>query len=228
MNILIVEDDARIARHIAETIAGRGWRTAIAATRASGMEQILAGAFDALIVDRMLPDGEGLELLRSLREQGIFVPALALSALIEADEREDGLELGADDYMCKPYSERELLHRLDGLLTRTGRLPSKSGDRIYVGDIEIDLKSKTISANSHNVAVTPKEFQIVLLLAINAGNPVHRDRIAKEAFSRIYMESNAINVHMNRIRPKFEEVGSKCKIQTIRNIGYALKPGKAS
>ncbi|PWR17917.1 response regulator transcription factor [Zavarzinia aquatilis] len=227
MNILIVEDDANIARHIAETIAKRGWQAEIAPTRAAGLSLVAERTFDALIVDRILPDGEGLDVLKVLREKGMLTPALALSALIDAQDRETGIELGVDDYLCKPYSERELLHRLDGLLNWSEHIGQRPGGVLRLGDVRIYLDLGSVAVRGRKLRLQTMEYEIFLVLARDAGQPVGFDRIAREGFRREFVDEGTIRVQICKLRAVLKEAGSSGRIDTVRHFGYAFVPGKA-
>ncbi|TSE34279.1 response regulator transcription factor [Tepidimonas charontis] len=228
--ILIVDDDVRLAAMLGEYLAQQaGWRIAHASTLQQGQRMLQTAALpDALVLDLMLPDGDGLDLCRTLRAQPRTrgLPLLMLTARGEPADRVVGLELGADDYLAKPFEARELLARLRALLRRA-HAATQPADVLRVGDLELDFGALQARVRGRPCEMTPYQFQLLGVLARHAGRVLSRDQIMdalkghpQEAFDR------SIDVHVSRIRAAIEDDPRQPRrILTVRGAGYMLARG---
>lgn len=221
--ILMIDDDATLAAMVAEYLGGRGLAVSVAGTLASGESMLRTGSFDALILDAMLPDGDGFDLCRKLREQS-SLPILMLTARGEEIDRIVGLELGADDYLPKPFNPRELLARLRALLRRAQSSATQSEKRLRFGRLELDQGALEARLDGHAVALTAHQFALLWALASHAGRVLSRETLlelargdALENFDR------SIDVHISRIRAVIEDDPKEPRrIITVRGAGYVF------
>jgi len=219
--ILLVEDDARLAGMVSEYLAGAGFRVAVAGHGEAGIERLAREPFDALVLDLMLPDIDGLEVCRRVRSTS-DVPILMLTARGEPADRIVGLEIGADDYLPKPFEPRELLARLKAVLRR-GRVPASSAP-LRFGRLEIDRDARSVRVDGREKALTGYQFALLAALAENAGRVLSRDQLMDlvkgeplEAYDR------SIDVHVSRIRAAIEDDPKKPRrILTVRGAGYVF------
>jgi DNA-binding response OmpR family regulator len=219
--ILLIEDDSRLAAMVAEYLGEAGYRVAIAATGRAGLERLGREAFDATVLDLMLPDMDGLEVCRALRARSPL-PVLMLTARGDAADRIVGLEMGADDYLPKPFEPRELLARLRAILRRGGA--GRNAAELRFGRLEIDRDARLVRIDGAERSVTSYQFELLLALAENAGRVLSRDALMDlvkgeplEAFDR------SIDVQVSRIRQAIEDDPKKPRrIVTVRGAGYVF------
>jgi DNA-binding response OmpR family regulator len=219
--VLLIEDDARLAGMLAEYLGEAGFRVAVAASGRAGLERLAREAYDALVLDLMLPDMDGLEVCRALRAKS-GLPVLMLTARGDATDRIVGLEIGADDYLPKPFEPRELLARLRSILRR--RQAGDSSSALRFGRLEIDKDARVARVDGREVTLTGHQFTLLIALAEHAGRVMSRDALmdlAKgetlEAFDR------SIDVHISRIRAAIEDDPKKPRrILTVRGAGYVF------
>ena len=218
--ILLVDDDARLAAMVSEYLGAAGYRVTVAARGGEGLERLAAEPYDALVLDLSLPDMDGLEVCRRLRARS-EVPVLMLTARGEATDRIVGLELGADDYLAKPFEPRELLARLRAILRR--RL-SRNVPILRFGRLEIDRDARAARIAGEDKPLTSLQFAMLVAFAENAGRVLSRDALMDmlkgeklEAFDR------SIDVHVSRIRAAIEDEPKKPRrIITVRGAGYVF------
>jgi DNA-binding response OmpR family regulator len=219
--ILLIEDDARLATMVADYLGEAGFRATIAGTGADAERQLKRESFDAVILDLMLPDTDGLDLCRRIRTQST-IPLLMLTARGDPLDRVVGLELGADDYLPKPFEPRELLARLRAILRRQ-RVETPS-DALRFGRLEIDRAARQVRVDGQEKALTGYQYTLLLALAERAGRVLSRDALmdlvkgsALEDFDR------SIDVHISRIRAAIEDDPKKPRrILTVRGAGYVF------
>jgi two-component system phosphate regulon response regulator OmpR len=219
--ILLIEDDKRLAEMVSNYLAEAGFATAVARTGTSGLTLHDREPFDLLILDLMLPDMDGLDVCRRIRETS-QTPILMLTARGDAMDRVVGLEMGADDYLPKPFEPRELLARLRALLRRAKS--ERKPDMLRFGRLEIDAGARQIRLDGEERSVTGYQFALLLALAQNAGRVLTRDALmtlvkneSLEAFDR------SIDVHVSRIRAAIEDDAKKPKrVITVRGTGYVF------
>jgi two-component system OmpR family response regulator len=224
--ILIVEDDAAAAAYLAKGLAEAGFAVETARDGRDGLFLASEGIFDAMVVDRMLPGLDGLAMIAATRAAGIRVPALILSALGTVDDRVDGLNAGADDYLVKPFSFAELLARIEALLRREERRAADvQVTKLTVGDLEIDLLGRTVSRQGRAIPLGAREFNLLEYLARNAGQVVTRTMMIEKIWNYHFDPgSNVVDVHMSRLRRKIEEGFATPILHTVRGAGYKLSP----
>jgi two-component system OmpR family response regulator len=220
--ILIVEDDSETAEAVAAEVRGLGLEPVIKTTLDEGIAAS-AEDFRVIVLDRMLPGGDGVEAIAKMRAGGARGLILVLSALGRAANRVDGLEKGADDYLPKPFEPEELRARLRALLRR-GTMQVLDNDLLAFGDLEIRLKARTVHVKRVHVAVSPKEFELLTYFARNAGQVVTRMQLLENVW-KLHFDpgTNVVDVHVGRLRRKLEEAGSTA-IQTARGEGYVFAP----
>jgi DNA-binding response OmpR family regulator len=221
--ILMIDDDARLAGMVSDYLGGAGFRLTVAGTGREGEALLKREAFDAVILDLMLPDGDGLDLCRRLRAAAADVPILMLTARGEPMDRVVGLEVGADDYLAKPFEPRELQARLRAILRRTGSGAPKA-ELLRFGRLEIDKGGRTVRLDGEERPLTGYQFTLLLTLAERAGRVLTRDALMDlmkgerlEAFDR------SVDIHVSRIRAAIEDDPKKPKrILTVRGTGYVF------
>ena len=226
--LLIVDDDHALVNLLKRFLEGEGFQVDAAYDHASGLAAVLAGGHELIILDVMLPGGSGFELLKAVRRESA-VPVLLLTARGEAIDRILGLEIGADDYLAKPFDPRELVARIRAIFRRT-REPLPSGARpeheevLKVGDITMFLGSRTVTCAGKPVDLTAVEFNVLEFLLRHAGTVVTRQQIAEGALGRpLNFFDRSVDVHVSRMRKKLGALhGSDELIRPIRGVGYFL------
>jgi two-component system OmpR family response regulator len=222
MRVLVVEDEKKIATAVGLALEGEGFRPMLSPTGEDGFFRASTERFDAIVLDRMLPGRDGLDILQALRTAGIRTPVLMLTAMGDVDHRVEGLTAGADDYLVKPFSMSELVARLRALLRRGAETAEVE---VVVGDVRLDLPARSASRGSRQLSLTRTEWDLLLLLARAAGSAVSRDAIAHALWpdqARGASTDNLIDVHIGRLRKKLDPTGSSPSIQTIRGLGFRL------
>ena len=223
--LLLIDDDARLAAMVGDYLRGHGFEVDCAPSLAAGRERLARDGYDALLLDLMLPDGDGLELTRELRADARLrrLPLLMLTARGEPMDRILGLELGADDYLPKPFEPRELLARVKALLRRA-QPETAAAELLRFGRLEIDLGARQARLDGRVCELTSHQFELLVVLARNPGRVLSRDRIMDalrghpmEAFDR------SIDVHISRIRALIEDdPKSPQRVLTVRGAGYVF------
>ena len=224
MRVLIVEDDREIAHFVQRGLKESGHGAEVAFDGDTGLDLALAGAFDAIIVDRMLPGRDGLSLILALREAGIRVPVLILSALGEVDDRVKGLKAGGDDYLTKPFALTELLARIEALGRRAS--PDEPATRYAVGDLVLDRLTHKVVRAGEPIALQPREFRLLEYLMRNAGQVVTRTMLLENVWDYHFdPQTNVIDVHVSRLRGKIDKGFDKPLLHTVRGAGYMIRDG---
>jgi len=218
--LLVIEDNERLATLIAEGLAGLGYRSDIAHSLADADAALAVAAFDALVLDLGLPDGDGLDWLRA-RQPGGGPPALILTARGGLEDRVAGLDAGADDYLVKPFSVEELAARLRALLRRPGR---RAEPVLKVGAIRYDTVSRSASVGGRPLDLARREADLLELLLRRAGQVVRR-RSIEDALYRFdeAVTPNALEAIVSRLRRKLDEAGAVGQLHTVRGVGYLLR-----
>jgi DNA-binding response OmpR family regulator len=223
MRLLLVEDDLVIQGFLKRSLTEAGYQVNVAADAKTAESQATQGQHDLLIVDLGLPDMDGISLILRLRQLGVTVPVLILSARRSVDDRVRGLEQGGDDYLTKPFALAELLARLRNLLKRNGPSPSEA-TRIRVLDLDLDLLRREALRGGESLNLTPQEFVLLEYLCRNAGRVVTRTMILDQVWGmRIQPETNVVDVHIYRLRGKVDCEGRRPLIKTLRGVGYVLR-----
>jgi two-component system OmpR family response regulator len=223
VNILLVEDDAEAARHVARGLQAAGYRVEHCSDGQDGLRRATAGGHDLLIVDRMLPDLDGLAIVSRLRQQHRHTPVLVLSALGTVDDRVEGLRAGGDDYLIKPFALSELLARVEALLRRAAaQAPPQSVLR--VADLELDLLSRRVTRGGRDIQLTTKEFQLLEFLMRHAGQVVTRTMLLEGVWNLHFdPQTNLIDVHVSRLRQAVDRGFDTPLLHTVRGAGYTLR-----
>jgi two-component system, OmpR family, response regulator len=223
--ILVVEDDAETAGQLVESLTTSGYQVDLATTGNEALSRGVACDYAVITIDRMLPDIDGITVMRQLRDDGIAAPVLIVSALGEVDDRVRGLRAGGDDYLVKPFSFVELLARVEALGRRSDTIVKETVLR--VGDLAIDLVSRTASRHGKAIMLFPREFQVLEYLVRNEGRVVSRAMLLQHVWDLHFDPStNIIDVYVGRVRRKVDGHQPYPLIHTVRGIGYCLRaPG---
>lgn len=226
--ILLIEDDDGTAADLVRLLGAEGWTADRADTLEGGMVAALAGGFDVIVLDRMLPGGDGIDAIARLRAGGSGAMILVLSALGLAGNRAEGLERGADDYLAKPFEPVELTARVRALMRRR-RGQVADNDLIVFGPIEIRLKARTVHVGAENVALSPREFDLLVVFARNHGNVLTRMQLLEQVWNLHFDPgSNVVDVHVSRLRRKLEAATTGPVLHTERGAGYVFDPSRDS
>ncbi|HRA36990.1 MAG TPA: response regulator transcription factor [Pseudomonadota bacterium] len=222
MRILVVEDDANVAGFVAKGLREAGHVVDVADNGKDGLFLATTEAYDALVLDRMLPQVDGLTVLRTLRASGSAVPVLLLSALGEVDDRVQGLRAGGDDYLTKPFAFVELLARIE-VLARRPRAGAAPETVLRVADLELDLLARSVRRAGHAIELQPREFRLLEYLMRHAGQVVTRTMLLEAVWDYHFdPQTNVIDVHVSRLRAKLDKGHPRPLIHTVRGAGYRL------
>jgi len=220
--ILAIEDDPETGRQLVDHLATHGYHVDLAANGKDGLQLALSGAYTVLTIDRMLPGMDGLAIVRRLRDAGIVTPALIISALGEIDDRVRGLRSGGDDYLIKPFAYSELLARIEALARRSTTLVKET--ILRVGDLELDLVSRTVNRAGREIELLPREFQVLEYLVRNEGQVVPRAMLLQHVWDLHFdPTTNIIDVYVGRVRRKVDSQQSYPLIHTIRGVGFCVR-----
>ncbi len=226
MRVLVVEDERKLAEVLAGALRAEHYDVAVAANGEDGFFRANAEVFDLVVLDLMLPGRGGLEILQALRQRHIETPVMILTARDGVDDRVLGLDLGADDYLVKPFALPELLARIRALLRR-GR-PSEVF-RLKAGDLELDLVTRRALRGERLLDLTAREFELLEYLLRHQGHLVSREMLAREVWKeprRATPLDNVIDVQMTRLRKKVDFEGGARLIHTVRGVGFVLREGE--
>lgn len=223
MRVLLIEDDLRLARVIARVLEQERFDVDLAPDGETGLDLALTGAYDILIVDRMLPGRDGIAVIKALRAEQVSTPVLMLTARSELPERVEGLDAGADDYLGKPFAFEELLARLRALARRTERplLP----DVVTIGDVTINLSAHTVQRAGQPVELSPREYALLELLVRNRGRVLSRDQLLERVWGyEAEPQGNVVDLYVHYLRRKLDGNGSDrdSLIRTVRGAGYMI------
>jgi two-component system OmpR family response regulator len=221
MRILVIEDDSKIASFVVNGLKQSGYAVDHCADGEEALMRAETIAYDALIVDLMLPKLDGLSLIQRLRARGVRMPVLILSAKATVDDRVRGLQAGGDDYLTKPFAFSELLARVQALIRRATQTPEPT--RLTVGDLSLDLLSREVQRANEKIALQPREFALLEYLMRHSNRPVTKTMILEHIFDYSFdPQTNVVDVLVHRLRRKLDK--DKEMIHTIRGIGYVLRP----
>jgi two-component system OmpR family response regulator len=224
LNILLIEDENETATYVAKGLRQAGHAVERVANGSEGLSQAKRQSHDLIVVDRMLPDLDGLSLTRQLREHGVQVPVLFLTALGGVSDRVDGLEAGGDDYLVKPFALSELVARVNALTRRTTRVDAEVQTRLRAGDLEMDLIGRTVSRAGAAIDLQPQEFKLLEYLIRHAGRIVTRSMLLENVWELGFdPQTNIVESHMSRLRAKLDRDSSSPMIETVRGAGYVLR-----
>ncbi len=220
--ILVVEDDAETAAQIADSFTSNGYRVDVASNGNDALSLGRAADYAVMTIDRMLPDIDGLTVMRHLRNDGILAPVLIISALGEIDDRVRGLRAGGDDYLVKPFAFAEMLARVEALARRSATVIKETVLR--VGDLEMDLVSRTARRGGQEIKLLPREFQLLEYLVRNEGCVVPRAMLLEHVWDLHFdPATNIIDVYVGRVRRKVDDHQAYPLIHTVRGVGYCIR-----
>ena len=226
MRVLIIEDEPELRAQIADTLRQQNYTVDTAGDGVTGLERACTEPYDLLILDIMLPVQDGFAVLREMRAEQVATPVLMLTARVEVEDRVRGLDLGADDYLLKPFSMAELLARIRALLRRSH---TQASPLLTVGDIHLDTGTREVTRSGRPVSLTPKEFALLEFLLYNRNRAISRFNLAEhvwgDAFDPFTM-SNTIDVHIRNLRRKLDDQAGQV-IVTVRGIGYMVRDAQA-
>ncbi len=220
MKILVVEDEKKAAAYLRKGLGENGYVVDLAADGEDGLRLARSGSYELVILDVMLPGRDGWSVLGELRREGLQTPVLFLTARDSLPDRVKGLNLGADDYLVKPYAFSELLARVRSILRRG---PVRREETLKRADLEIDFVRHRAARAGRKLDLTPKEFALLALLARRAGEVLTRTAIAEEVWDMNFDGgTNVVDVHVRRLRSKVDDPFEKKLIHTVRGMGYVL------
>jgi two-component system OmpR family response regulator len=220
MRLLLIEDDITLAAEVTAALAARDLAVTHVTEGAAGLAAALSGGYSAVITDRMLPQIDGLDIVRRLRESGDRTPILVLSALDAVDERVRGLRAGSDDYLGKPFAIEELVARVESLLRRSA---SAALTTLRVDDLELDLLQRRASRAGRALDLTAREFRLLEYLARHAGKVVTRAMLLQSVWDIHYdPQTNIVDVHVSRLRQAVDKEFERPLIHTVRGVGYSM------
>jgi two-component system OmpR family response regulator len=222
MRVLVVEDDRDVAAYLVKGLQEQGHTVDHAADGKNGLFLATSGDYDVMVIDRMLPELDGLVIVKSVRAAGKASPMLILSALGEVDDRVEGLRAGGDDYLTKPFAFSELLARLEALVRRA-RASTSTETELHVGDLELDLLSRSAMRAGQVIELQPREFQLLEYLMRHAGQVVTRTMLLEHVWDYHFdPQTNVIDVQISRLRGKVDKGFDKPLLHTVRGAGYML------
>ena len=222
MHVLLIEDDLQIASFLRKGLEQAGFSVAHARDGDTGLQMALEPAFDAAVIDIMLPRRDGLAVIDELRRRGVRLPVLILSAKRSVDERVRGLQAGGDDYLTKPFAFSELLARVQALIRRAHDTPEPTA--VTVGDLSIDLLRRAVTRADRRIDLPPREFSLLEYLARNADRVVSKTMIMEHVWDYNFdPQTNVIDVHVSRLRRKIDKGFDPPLIHTVRGAGYVLR-----
>jgi two-component system OmpR family response regulator len=223
MHVLLIEDDPRVADHVTKGLREAGHIVETAADGREGLYRAAAEGFDVIVLDRMLPQVDGLKILQTIRATGDATPVLILSALGDVDERIKGLRAGGDDYLPKPFALSELVARVEVLGRRGPALAEVS--ELKTGDLVIDLLGRTVTRAGRRIDLTQREFRILEYLVRSAGRVVTRSMLLEHVWDYAFdPQTNIIDQHVSRLRQKLDRGFDAPLIETVRGTGYVVRP----
>ncbi|OPY70499.1 MAG: Response regulator MprA [Syntrophorhabdaceae bacterium PtaU1.Bin034] len=220
MEVLLVEDESKVVDFISKGLEEEGYTVSVAYNGRQGLDMLRMHKYDIVLLDLMIPEIDGLEVLRNVRAWGINTPVLIITAKNSKEDVVLGLDTGSDDYLTKPFSFEELLARIRALLRRSVARDTRI---LKYLDLTLDPYTRVLSSASKEVELTEKEFLIMELLIKNNERPLTRKEIAEYVWQSATDSTNIVDVYINFLRKKIESVASRKYIQTVRGIGYILK-----
>jgi two-component system OmpR family response regulator len=223
VRVLLVEDDATIAEFVDKGLREAGFVVDVAADGRSGLDRALSAAYDAAIVDVMLPQMDGLAVIDALRAKGVRTPVLILSAKRSVDDRVRGLQAGGDDYLTKPFAFAELLARVQALIRRASGAAEPT--RLRVADLTLDLLSRKVERGTQPIELRPREFALLEYLMRHAGRVVSKTSILSHVWGYDFdPNTNVVDVLVSRLRDRIDKPFPEKLLHTVRGVGYVLRP----
>jgi two-component system, OmpR family, response regulator len=222
MRVLVVEDDVRTAHYVREGLEGAGWKVDLAGDGASALSQARDPSFDVLVIDRMLPEVDGLALVSALREGDVRTPVIFLTAMGAIADRVAGLAAG-DDYLVKPFSMDELSARL-GALARRPAMAAREETLLQAGDLALDRLARTVRRGGLRIDLLPLQFRLLEVLMLNEGRVVTRSMLLERVWGFSFdPRTNIVETHISHLRAKLDTPGEPSAIVTVRGAGYAIR-----
>jgi two-component system, OmpR family, response regulator CpxR len=232
--VLVVDDDLELSELVEQYLTARGFAVELQEDGKSGLEKAQSGAYGLIVLDVNLPEMDGFEVLRRLRSgppQTQALPVVMLTAHGDETDRIVGLELGADDYLPKPFNPRELLARIQAVLRRAGATASNQGEApseataLKAGELEVNVAARSVSVNELEVELTAAEFDVLVVLVKNAGRVVTREELAREGMNRRLLPlDRSLDMHISNLRAKLWPGGGGLeRLKTVRGVGYLFK-----
>jgi len=223
MRVLVIEDDSKLGDFITKGLRESGHTVDHALTGREGLFLATTENYDVLIVDRMIPEPDGLTIIKTLRGAGSTTPALILSALASVDDRVTGLRAGGDDYLVKPFAFAELLARVE-ILGRRRQLASAQPTILTAGDLELDLLSRKVTRRNQSIELQSREFRLLEYLLRHKGQVVTRTMLLESVWDYHFdPQTNVIDVHISRLRGKIDKGFSTPLLKTVRGAGYIIE-----
>jgi DNA-binding response OmpR family regulator len=223
LNILLVEDERKLAEAVAEGLQGEGYAVTHAPTGEHALGCIRSSQFDLILLDLMLPMRSGLEVLRELRKSGVVVPVLILTSRDSIEQRVLGLDSGADDYLVKPFAFAELLARMRALIRRNVPAPNRP---LRIADLMLELDGRTATRGGRKLELTAREFDLLEYLIVNRGSVVSREMLARDVWKQVMRYTpldNVIDVQITRLRRKLDGSHQKKLLHTVRGVGFVVR-----
>lgn len=225
MKILIVDDEVQLVKAVSAILKRNNYNTDCAYDGEDGLDKAMSNIYDVIILDIMLPKMNGYEIIQELRNNRISTPVLMLSAKSQTYDKIYGLNLGADDYLTKPFETEELLARIKALLRRKNEFV---GDNLAYGDLTLNRDNCALLCNGQEISLGKKEFQIMEMLILNGGKAINKERLIEKIWGfDSEAEYNAIEVHVSFLRKKLSLLSSRVNIRSLRGIGYILEENDA-
>ena len=222
MNILIIEDEYSLADAVAETLRNESFNVCIKTNGEDGEDEALTENYDLILLDVMLPKKNGFDILRYLRQEKVNTPIIMLTAKSEIDDKLNGLEHGADDYITKPFSMRELTARIKAVLKRANNI--EDTDLLDFGDLSLDLKNAKLKCNDNEIQISGKELELLEQLLLNKNQILSRENLLERIWGyESDAEYNNVEVYITFIRRKLKLIGSNVNIKAVRGVGYKLE-----
>jgi DNA-binding response OmpR family regulator len=224
MRVLLVEDERKIAIYVKRGLEEQGYAVDTVSAGRDALDWVTMVEFDLIVLDVMLPEMDGLAVCRELRKRGLRTPILMLTARDAIDDRVSGLDVGADDYLVKPFAMKELLARLRALTRRISETPAKSAV-LQVGDLTLDTLTRRVRRSDKLIDLTAKEYAILECLMREPDRVLTRTQIAEHVWNYdVYNQSNVVDVYIRNLRRKLDDDFAVKLIQTVRGAGYRLSP----
>jgi two-component system, OmpR family, response regulator len=222
MRVLVVEDDVRTAHYVREGLEGAGWEVDLAGDGASALSRARDPSFDVLVIDRMLPEVDGLALVSALRGDDIRTPVIFLTAMGAIADRVQGLAAG-DDYLVKPFSMDELSARV-GALARRPAMAAREATVLQAGDLTLDRLARTVQRGAARIDLLPLQFRLLEVLMLNEGRVVTRSMLLERVWGFSFdPRTNIVETHVSHLRGKLDTPGEPSTIVTVRGAGYAIR-----
>lgn len=221
MKVLVIEDDSVVGRSMQQGLTEAGHQVVWATHGEQALEAVQRESFDCITLDQMLPGMSGLEVLRKMRESHVLTPVILVTARGTVEERVEGLEAGADDYLVKPFAFAELIARIDAICRRSASKPSTVHQ---VGELRLDMSTRRVVREGRDIELTPTEFSLLEFLMRHAGQVVTRKMLCEHLWDQDWDGmTNVLDVHVNRLRGKLDKGFTRSLIETARGRGYALR-----